>query len=159
MNSLPKLSAYALVVIAGLVAGCGSDSSAPTTPARSAATDGAAYRDAVNTIFNRVVDARGAYEDAHGRANVRQAGRNFELATQKALGELGALRPPASAHSLQSRATAPVLHAKLVARLTKLKTRLHDSLVAKPFNTARLGDAVRELTPADRIVTDINTLP
>jgi hypothetical protein len=43
--------------------------------------------------------------------------------------------------------------------LTKLKTKLHDSVSAKPFDTSRLGDAVRELTPADRVVTDINTLP
>ena len=139
-----------MAVLAVMGIGCGSDSDG-NAPAKPAATeDSSRYRETVNELFDRVVAARGDYEHAQDVKDVRAAGEELDSEVQAAIVQLKTLDPPARAQALQT---------QLQTRLTELHRDLAAALAAEHFDTAKLGDAVRETTPADRVVNAINAIP
>jgi hypothetical protein len=145
---MARAACVVIAVIAVLGSGCGSGSGDAAAPA--ATEDSASYRHSVNGLFDRVVAARGDYEHAQGVKAVRAAGEALDRETQAALARLKTLDPPARARALQ---------AQLDARLGELHRDLAAALASRPLDTDKLGAAVRETTPADRVVSAINVLP
>jgi hypothetical protein len=104
----------------------------------------------VNDVFNQVVAARGTYQAAHGDAALRQSAVTLAAADRAGVAKLHALDVPASAKALQ---------AQLVSLLGKQAAALKQLLTASTIDTAKLGDAVLTSDDAERVVSQINTLP
>jgi hypothetical protein len=139
-----------IVVIWVLMTGCGGDSGGSPTSKPAATEESTQYREQVNALFDRVVAAKGDYEDAQGAQQVRAAGQELDRQVQAAIEQMKTLDVPARAKAV---------HAQLQERLTTLHRDLVAALEAKRLDTAQLGEAVRETTPADRVVNAINALP
>ena len=147
---MPLRAPALLAVLAVLAAGCGSDKrdvAKTATPAPTVANDATVYRDAVNTLFDRILAAGGKYKSAHGRAEVRAAGLQLDGALQAAVLSLGSIQPPADARRL---------HASLRAILTQAEDELRRSLSVKRVDRARVDEAVRGIAPAEVVVGRID---
>jgi hypothetical protein len=148
-----KVCAAVAVVAMIFATGCGSGSGAATagsssSPASSSGT--AAYRAAVNEVFDQVVAARGGYEAAQGDADLRRAGLAIQRANEDGISTLHGLDVPASATALQ---------AQLMTALAAQAAAVKAVLAASKLDTAKLGDAVRKSIDAERVVDQINALP
>jgi hypothetical protein len=144
-------AAFVLIaVISVLMTGCGGDSGGSPTSKPAATEDSSQYRQKVNELFDRVVAAKGDYEHAQGAQQVRAAGQELDRQVQAAIEQMKTLNVPARAKAV---------HAQLQARLASLHRDLAAAVQAKRLDTAKLGEAVRETTPADRVVNAINALP
>jgi hypothetical protein len=145
----------AVAMIIGAGCGSGSDSSggaatvgSSSGPASSSGT--AAYRAAVNEVFDQVVAARGGYEAAQGDADLRRAGLAIQRANEDGVSKLHGLDVPAS---------AAALNAQLMASLAAQAAAVKVVLAASNLDTVKLGDAVRKSVDAERVVDQINALP
>lgn len=149
-------AAFAVVaMIFGAGCGSGSGSGAGTaavgsTSSPESSSGTAAYRAAVNEVFDQVVAARGEYEAAQGGPDLRHAGLAIQRANEDGVSKL---------HGIDVPAGAAQLNAQLMAALAAQAAAMKVVLAASKLDTVKLGDAVRRSIDAERVVDQINALP